>query len=151
MATTNHWQGLTPEPEKYFGFVYLIEHKPTGRKYVGRKNFWLKNSSTKKRKCKSALPDRGSDKWKPECWRESDWRTYKGSSKNVMEAMAKDPEGWTFTIIRQCRSRGVLTYCEVMEQWDRRVLHSKLPDDTYEYMNRQIGAIKFRPKEELND
>jgi len=53
---------------------------------------------------------------------------------------------FTYTILKNCRSRGVLLYSEVeILNW-RKVLTSKLPDGEYEYFNKSIGGVKFRPK-----
>ena len=42
-------------------------------------------------------------------------------------------------------SKGLLSYLEAAEQWDRRVLETKLPNGERKYFNGQIGAIKFIP------
>ena len=60
-------------PEEYQGFVYQITELDTGKKYIGKKNFWkpkiLPKNSKRTRRVRTRV--------------ESDWRTYFGSSKEV--------------------------------------------------------------------
>lgn len=140
-----HWTGKKVDPKRDFGFVYMIHDKRSGKKYIGRKQCWMAKPGVKG--CKSKVADRGSPKWKECCWKESDWREYKGSSKSLKEWMKyhKHPD-YEYIVLRTCRSRGVLTYCECMEQWDRRVLHKTMPNGELEFFNGQIGAVKYRPR-----
>ncbi len=54
---------------------------------------------------------------------------------------------YVFTILRQCRSKGDLHYAEIEEQVFRNVLKATLKDGDYEYYNKSIAAIRFRPPE----
>ena len=58
-------------PDDWYGFVYLISHRGTNRKYVGKKFFWKSKTLpiTKTRKRRQRLKV------------ESDWRDYYGSNK----------------------------------------------------------------------
>lgn len=142
----HHWAGETPDPERYLGFVYLITDELTGKAYVGRKNYWIARS---KKGCKSRVTDKGSDKWKPECWKASDWEYYKGSSKALRDHMRDHADHeYSFVILKQVQSKGRLSYEECKEQWKRDVLCARLPDETYRYLNGNIQAIRFRPKKE---
>ena len=142
--TQGHWIGLEAEPDKYFGFIYIIRDLTSGHKYIGKKQYWSLNRSAKM--CKSRVFDKGSPKWKESCWLQSDWRKYKGSSVNLKAWITKHKDHiYNFEILIQARSKGVLSYLEAREQWDRRVLDTKLESGEDTYFNRQIGAIKFRP------
>jgi len=144
----HHWTGVKPDPEQFIGFVYIIEDRTTGKAYVGRKNYWLARS---KKGCKSRVNDKGSPKWKPECWKESDWHNYKGSSKALLKHLTEHPDHeYTFEILAQVKSKGRLSYEECKAQWDRDVLCARLDDGSYKYLNGNIQAIRFRPKEEAN-
>jgi hypothetical protein len=139
----HHWQGLEPDPSKFFGFVYLVTNKQDGRKYIGRKNFWLRDSKPGTKTVKTT--NRQSQHWKPAAWKESDWRTYTGSSKELSKDIDKyGKDNFTFEILKQCRSRGSLVYSEVEHQVKLGCLWKK-NDDTYQFYNRQIAAIRFRP------
>ena len=140
-----HWIGKQVDPKTTFGFIYCISDLTSGKKYIGRKQVWMAKPGVKG--CKSKVADRCSEKWKPCCWKESDWREYAGSSKSLKDWMKHNRHHeYEFRILRVCRSRGVLTYCEAMEQWDRRVLHKLMPNGELEYFNGQIGAVKYRPR-----
>jgi hypothetical protein len=139
-----HWQGEKPDPLKYFGFIYLITNNINGRQYTGKKQFWVRSSSKKGTKSVSTT-DRQSPKWKPQCWGESNWREYMGSSKELSKDIDKyGKDNFTFEILKQCRSRGSLVYSEVEHQVKLGCLWKK-NDDTYQFYNRQIAAIRFRP------
>lgn len=145
MSNQGHWTGLEVNPDKHFGFIYRITHNPSGRRYIGRKQIWMAKQGVKG--CRSRVMDRQSPKWNDKCWRESNWKVYTGSSKNLLKHISEhDVSEYTFEIIEICTSRGELTYCEARAQWDARVLEATLPDGSYEYFNGQIGACKFRPK-----
>ena len=57
-------------PEDYQGFVYEITELRTGKKYIGKKNFWKPKTLPKNSKRKKRIRTRV----------ESDWRSYFGSS-----------------------------------------------------------------------
>ena len=66
---------LSENIDDNFGFVYLITNLTNGRKYIGRKYFWsFRKPPGKKRRVK----------------KESDWKKYTGSSKQLNEAIAKN-------------------------------------------------------------
>lgn len=145
MSNQGHWVGLKADTKNFFGFIYLITDTETNRKYIGKKQFFFAKPRAKG--CRSKVADRQSPKWKGCCWKDSGWRDYKGSSPSLAKWMKANPDNiYTYEIIQLCRSRGLLTYTEVAEMWERKVLETKLPDGEYEYFNRHIGAIKFRPQ-----
>lgn len=144
--SNGHWTSeLVIDPSKYFGFIYLITDTSTGKMYVGKKQYWSSQKS-KVKGCKTCSNDKASPKWKSQCWKESNWRVYKGSSKELTKWMKANPKNdYKYEIIHQCRSRGVLHYMELKELWARDVLDKKNPEGNHIYFNRAIGAIKFRP------
>ena len=107
------------------GFVYEIEEKTTGKKYIGKKGFWRSK----------ILPVTKSRKRRKRTLVESDWRTYYGSSETLKEQVAEfGGDIYTRTILKLCRSKGECSYYEAKEQFDRDVL---LRDD---YYNEFIGC-----------
>ena len=121
MTTDNPWlyQGKEwqlPEdfnPDVVYGFVYLITNKKDQKKYVGKKFFWSKKTLpiTKKRKRRKRLKV------------ESDWRTYWGSNKYLVEDVKNHgPEDFTREILHLCKTKGECAYYEAKEQFDREVL-----------------------------
>lgn len=100
----------------YIGFVYLLTDQD-GKKYVGKKLF----------KSKRRLPPLKGKTRRRTKITESDWKTYYGSSEEVQSLMES---GTPFKreILHLCKSKGELSYMELKEQMDRRVL---LRDDYY--------------------
>ena len=113
-------------PEEYIGFVYLITNITNDKKYIGKK---LAQFKVTKKPLKGKKNKRRSTK-------ESDWRTYWGSSDKLNEDVEHlGPENFTREILYYCTSRGELSYLEAKEQFDREVLK------TDEYYN---GIINVR-------
>ena len=66
-------------PDEYEGFVYLITNTTTGQKYVGKKLA----------KFKTTKPPLKGKKNKRRGYKESDWRTYYGSSDRLNADVAR--------------------------------------------------------------
>ena len=113
-------------PETCVGFVYLITNTTNNKKYIGKK---LAQFKVTKKPLKGKKNKRRSTK-------ESDWRTYWGSSDKLNEDVATLGEDkFTREILYYCESKGELSYLEAKEQFDRSVL------ETDEYYN---GIINVR-------
>lgn len=118
------------ELSSWVGFVYEIEDKTNGKKYVGKKNFW----STRR------LPPLKGKTRRRVKKTESDWMTYYGSNDEVKLLVEQDGgERFIRKILRLCQSKGEMSYFEAKEQFDRNVLFSD------EYYNEFIG-IKIHSK-----
>jgi len=106
------------------GFVYLITNLTNGKKYSGKKKFRksIKLRATKKRKAKRVQ-------------KTSDWTSYFGSSADLLHDVETLGERhFRRDILHLCRSLGELSYMEIKEQIDHRVLYR---DDFY---NSYIGC-----------
>jgi hypothetical protein len=123
-------------PEECEGFVYLITNLTNGKMYVGKK---LARFKVTKPPLKGKKNKRRSTK-------ESDWKTYWGSS-DYLNADVKElgEDKFTRVILHYCRSRGMLSYLEAKEQFDREVLIS----DTYYngIINVRVGSSKILREE----
>ena len=107
------------------GFVYVIEEKTTGMKYIGKKGFWRSK----------ILPDTKSRKRRKHTLVESDWRKYYGSNALLKENVKEQGEDiYNRVILRLCKTKGEMSYFEAKEQFDKDVL---LRDD---YYNAFIGC-----------
>lgn len=111
--------------EDYYGFVYVIIEKSTGKKYIGKKFFWsskiLPVTKTRKRRKKTLV--------------ESDWMQYYGSSVEVKSLVEQNGvDNYKRIILRLCKSKGECSYYEAKYQFDNDVL---LRDDFY---NEFIGC-----------
>ena len=123
---------VTEIPEGVEGFVYLITNTTNDRKYIGKK---LARFKTTKPPLKGRKNKRRGTK-------ESDWRTYWGSSDHLnADILTLGENKFTRQILHYCPSRGVLSYLEAKEQFDRRVLES---DEYYNgIINVRVGSSRI--------
>ena len=134
MRDLGHWEpDLDFSIDDYFGFVYKITNIQTQRSYIGRKQF----HSYARKKIKGK-------KNRKKIVRESDWKTYTGSSEILNEdiqRMGKDK--FTFTILKLCVTKRDLGYTETWYQMTESVLDSKFPDGSRKYYNNNIMSRWF--------
>ena len=132
----NKWtyQGEPVEelPEDCEAFVYLITNLIDHKKYVGKK---LAKFKTTKNPLKGRKNKRRGTK-------ESDWRTYWGSNAHLVDDVLRLGEHrFTREILHYCSSRGVASYLEAQEQFERKVLET---DDYYNgIINVRIGGSEI--------
>ena len=112
-------------PEDYQGFVYIITEFDTGKKYIGKKNFWrpktLPKNSKRARRVRTKV--------------ESDWREYYGSNQKLQLLVEQRGESnYKRTILRLCKTKGEMSYYEAKLQFEFDVL---LRED---YYNEFIGC-----------
>jgi hypothetical protein len=115
-----HWQlseNLTlPEDFKEnppLGFVYRIENKETGKFYIGQKKII---------KVEKRPPLKGKVR-KRKIIKQSDWRTYCGSSNDLKGDISQlGEEQFKFKIIRFCDCKWSLSYWELYYQMQEHVL-----------------------------
>ena len=126
-------------PEDCEGFVYLITNTTSGKKYVGKKLAKFKKTRPP---LKGRINKRRSKV-------ESDWKDYWGSSDHLLADVAQLGEDkFTREILYICNTRGVMSYLEAREQFERRVLES---DDYYNgIINVRVGGSRIL-KEELKN
>lgn len=141
IVPNSHWEFEDDfDPEEYFGFVYLIENKVDGRKYIGRKNFF----STQRKKVLNR-------KNRKTITKESDWRSYCSSCKELkLDISEIGKENFNFIILSLHLSKGDLNYSEVEEQVARDVLTRRLPCGKKMYYNNNIMS-KFFARESWED
>jgi hypothetical protein len=110
-----HWvlvEGLEYKDDA-FGFVYEITNTANGRKYIGKKQ---RVSKVKRPPLKGKKRNRRQEK-------ESDWKTYTGSSKELnadIEKYGKD--NFSFVILEWGNSKWELGYKEIKRQIQHDVL-----------------------------
>jgi len=119
-------------PEDCEAFVYLITNLTNNKKYVGKKLA----------KFKTTKPPLKGKKNKRRGYKESDWRTYWGSSDHLnADVLELGEDKFRREILYYCPSRGVASYLEAREQFERRVLET---DDYYNgMMNVRVGGSKI--------
>lgn len=120
------------ETEGFFGFVYLITHKKTGRKYVGKKFFTkskTKQVKGKKKRIRVA----------------SDWENYWGSNKKLQEEVKENGvDQYTREILHLCKTRSECSYWETWEIFNR---HALMSDSYYnEWVSCRIRKDHLKAK-----
>ena len=134
MNDLGHWKpDLDFSIDDYFGFVYKITNIQTKRSYIGRKQFhsYIRKKIKGKKNRKKIV-------------RESDWRSYTGSSEVLNEDISSmGKEKFTFTIIKLCVTKRDLGYYETWHQMTESVLDSKFPDGSRKYYNNNIMSRWF--------
>jgi len=119
-------------PDDCEGFVYLITNLTNDKKYVGKKLA----------RFKVTRPPLKGKKNKRRSSKESDWKTYWGSSDHLNADVASlGEDNFIREILHYCQSRGMLSYLEAKEQFDREVL---LSDEYYNgIINVRVGSSKM--------
>lgn len=105
------------ENGNYIGFIYKIECNITGKVYYGKKNFFSK--TTKQIKGLGKRPK------KVVVIKESDWKKYYSSNKEIKELSKLNKNRFKRTILCLCKTAKELSYRELEVQ----VLNKVLEDD----------------------
>jgi len=130
-------------PQGTFGFIYMTTHNSSGISYIGKKSLY---HNVKRKLTKKELADmpvtRGRKVTTEIVQKESDWKTYYGSAKPILE-MLKEGEHDDFTreIIQFVSNKKLLTYYECKYLFKYGVLEHPL-----EYFNDNILG-KFYTKD----
>lgn len=117
-------------PTDTFGFVYLVTHTPSGKKYLGKKQLIANRT----------LPPLKGQKKKRKIQKESDWKTYYGSQTEVKQLVKESQDKLDFVreIIIFTSTKKQLTYFETKLQFVNEVLEND------EYLNSNILGKFFR-------
>jgi hypothetical protein len=111
--TVTEYESLEDFHPETFGFVYIVTHKPTGKAYIGKKALYhnVTKKLTKKELAEQSGPGRKSISKKIQ--KESDWKTYHGSAKPIIEMIKNGKENeFTREILVITDSKKMLTYYE---------------------------------------
>tara|TARA_B100000212_G_scaffold246555_1_gene188283 strand:- start:2106 stop:2528 length:423 start_codon:yes stop_codon:yes gene_type:complete len=119
-------------PDDCEAFVYLITNTTNNKKYIGKKLA----------KFKKTRPPLKGKKNKRRSKVESDWKDYWGSSDHLQQDVQELGEDkFTREILYYCESRGIASYLEAREQFERRVLET---DEYYNgIINVRVGGSKI--------
>jgi hypothetical protein len=99
-------------PYGAFGFVYEILHKPSGKKYIGRKQLISVTTKALGKKELAEITDKRASK-KKKVQKESDWKTYYGSHSEIKQLIKEGKkEEFERTIIEFAFAPKHLTYLE---------------------------------------
>ena len=137
-----HWAGIAVNPVIHWGFVYRLLDLDDGSFYIGKKNVWLKKQGVVG--CKTAVCNPSSPKWKTCCWKESNWRTYNGSSKYWTEHIKENPGHlYQRSVVAACKTKGILHFAELVAI----ILSGSMTSP--QGFNCAAPNCKFRPNTEL--
>jgi len=132
-------------PKDAFGFVYKITHLPTGKIYIGKKNLQtFRNVKLGKKELIKLKEERklkkiqGRSPSKKLVIKESDWKTYCGSNKEIIEIRKKGKlEDFKREILLICFNKKLLTYFETKYLFLEEVLEN---GDKY-FNNNILGSF----------
>ena len=100
-------------PQGTFGFIYITTHNSSGISYIGKKSLYhnVRRKLTKKELAEQT--GRGRKLTTQVVQKESDWKTYYGSAKPILEIL-KDGKHDEFTreILQIVNNKKLLTYYE---------------------------------------
>lgn len=118
------------------GFIYIIENLTNGKHYLGKKFLYSNRKKNFTKKEIAAMENKRLKKWKT-ITTESDWLSYCGSSKPLLEDIKNGHQIAKF-IITFCKSKIALTYQEVKHLF----LYNVLEND--EWYNDNINGRWFK-------
>ena len=156
--TENTWlyQGtsithIDDTPPNTYGFIYEVTHIPTNIKYIGKKVFWFeRNKKLGKKELETLKLERkeqglrGKTPTTKKTITESDWKTYYGSQKEIIELVKNNPqEEFKREILQFVKNKKLLTYYECKYLFLKNVL-----EERNNYLNDNILG-KFYTKDFL--
>ena len=142
-------------PENTYGFIYKVTHKPSGKKYIGKKVLYFERNKRLGKRALQALREERKAKGiggrvplKQKIRSESDWKDYFGSQKEIMELSKKDiaGENWEKRILEFVPNKKLLTYYETKHLF----INNVLEDNYSTHINDNILG-KFYRKDFQND
>jgi hypothetical protein len=106
-------EALSSFPEGTFGFIYMVTHIPSGLSYLGKKSL---HHNVKKKLTKKQLAEqtgRGRKSTTEVVQKESDWKTYYGSAKPILELIKEGKQDeFKRVILHLVPNKKLLTYYE---------------------------------------
>lgn len=138
---------ISDMPEGTYGFIYEVLHKPTGKKYIGKKVLYFeRNVKLGKRALEELKAERkaagigGRVPQKKKVVKESDWKNYYGSHEEIKRLVKEsDPEDFTRRILQFVPEKKLLTYYECKYLFINSVL-----DERNNYINDNILGKFYR-------
>jgi hypothetical protein len=111
-------------PKDIMGFVYILTHLPSKKVYVGKKFLvFTQKRKLAKRDLKAYEGQPGRKPKYKVVSKESDWKDYWSSNKEIKKLLEKEPKSnFTRQIVHLCKSKKQLTYFETKYQFLYEVL-----------------------------
>ena len=127
--------------KEIMGFVYRIDHLPSNKSYIGKKFLvFTRKQKLGKKELKLFEGQKGRPPKFKIVSKESDWKTYWSSNKQLLELVKNEPEeNFKRTILHFATSKKELTYFETKYQFLYEVL-----EKPNEFFNDNILGKFFR-------
>ena len=110
-------------PKDTFGFIYIVKNNDTNKSYIGKKVLYHNKKVKLGKKEVAELTGVGRKPTTKIVTKESDWETYYGSNKEVMQLIKEGKQDlFTRTIIKLAPTKKLLTYYETQALFTYKVL-----------------------------
>jgi hypothetical protein len=114
---------LNDFPKDTFGFIYIVKNTDTNKSYIGKKVLYHNKKVKLGKKEVAELTGVGRKPTTKIVTKESDWETYYGSNKEVMQLIKDGKQDlFTRTIIKLASNKKLLTYYETQALFTYKVL-----------------------------
>jgi len=121
---------LNDFPKDIFGFIYIVKNTETNKSYIGKKVLYHNKKVKLGKKEVAELTGVGRKPTTKIVTKESDWETYYGSNKEVMQLIKDGKQDlFTRTIIKLASNKKLLTYYETQALFTYKVLEQ--PESFY--------------------
>ena len=121
---------LNDFPKDTFGFIYIVKNNDTNKSYIGKKVLYHNKKVKLGKKEVAELTGVGRKPTTKIVTKESDWETYYGSNKEVMQLIKDGKQAlFTRTIIKLASNKKLLTYYETQALFTYKVLEQ--PESFY--------------------
>jgi hypothetical protein len=121
---------LNDFPKDTFGFIYIVKNTDTNKSYIGKKVLYHNKKVKLGKKEVAELTGVGRKPTTKIVTKESDWETYYGSNKEVMQLIKDGKQDlFTRTIIKLASNKKLLTYYETQALFTYKVLEQ--PESFY--------------------
>lgn len=148
---------ITDFPPNSYGFVYVITHKPTHKKYIGKKILYftkkIKIGKKDLLKMQNVVGRRPAYKL---AIKESDWFNYYGSQKELKKLLAESKVNeFERIILKIVPNKKLLTYFETKYQFIYQVLEK--PDEFFndnilgKFYTKDFQFIEYEDPLEIKD
>jgi len=110
-------------PKDTFGFIYIVKNNDTNKSYIGKKVLYHNKKVKLGKKEVAELTGVGRKPTTKIVTKESDWESYYGSNKEVMQLIKEGKQDlFTRTIIKLASNKKLLTYYETQALFTYKVL-----------------------------
>jgi len=135
-----YYNNIEDFPIDTFGFIYKVTHIPSNMSYIGKKSLYhnIKRKLTKKELAEQT--GRGRKSTTQVIQKESDWETYFGSAKPILELVKSGKqEEFTREILQLVTTKKLLTYYECKYLFQHGVL-----EEPEKWLNNNILGKFYR-------